>query len=702
MSADTTGRAPRVSRWVSILPDGRVRLRLGKVELGQGILTALAQIAADELGVGFADVELVTAGTPEGPDEGFTSGSRSVMDAGSALRAACAQARRNLVDLAARRTGCPPASLSVEAGVVRDRSGGQVARYADLAPDTDGWDGTVEADAERSRARGLVGQSVPRVDLADKFLGRPRYVHDLRLPGQLFGRVVRPPGPGAALRSADEAAARAQAGVVAVVRRGSFLGVVAEEEDAAITAAEVLRASARWAGGEPLPRQEELASLLRSAPAEDTRVLERADQDARRRVAAEHRFSYFRPYLAHAAIGPSAAAARFGSDGIEVWTHSQGVYPLQRAIAASCGVAADSVRVRHVEGPGCYGHNGADDVAYDAVLLASAVPGRPVHVTWSRDDEFAWEPYGPAMVVDVSAGVDERGNICSWRQDSYGNGHTSRPGHGGQPGLLAGWLQSDGNPPLADDPPLSRGAGNGRNAVPGYAIPDITVTAHRVLRMPLRTSAMRSLGAMANVLAIECTMDRLALAAGADPVAYRLRHCDDPRARVVMESAAAQAGWYDRPRDGDTGRGFGYARYKGSCAYCAVVAEVEAVTDVRVRRLVIAVDAGEVINPDGLANQVEGGAVQAVSWTVREQVRFGEHGVTSRGWDTYPILTFSDVPRVELTVADRPGSAPLGVGECTQGPVTAAVANALADTLGVRIGSLPLTAGRVAEIVARQ
>lgn len=698
MSAGTAGCAPRVS----ILPDGRVRLRLGKVELGQGILTALAQIAADELGIALTDVELVTAETSDGPDEGFTAGSRSVMDAGSALRAACAQARHDLIELGARRAGCPPESLSLEAGMIRDYRGGQVARYADLAPQVAGWDGPAGADAGPSPTRRLVGQSVPRVDLADKFLGRPRYVHDLRLPGQLFGQVVRPPGPGATLRSADEAAARAQAGVVAVVRRGSFLGVVAEAEDVAITAAELLRVSARWADGEPLPRQQELASLLRSAPAEDTRLLERVDEEARRGAVTEHRFSYFRPYLAHAAIGPSAAVARVGGDGIEVWTHSQGVYPLQRAIAACCGVAVGSVRVRHVEGPGCYGHNGADDVAYDAVLLASAAPGRPVLVTWSRDDEFGWEPYGPAMVVDVSVGVDERGTICSWRQDSYGNGHSSRPGHDGQPGLLAGWLQSDASPPPASDPPPSAGAGNGRNAVPGYAIPDITVTAHRVLRMPLRTSAMRSLGALANVLAIECTMDRLALGAGTDPVAYRLRHCDDRRAREVIESAAERSGWYDRPRDTDAGWGFAYARYKGVCAYCAVVAEVEAVTDVRVKRLVIAVDAGEVINPDGLANQVEGGAIQAASWTVREQVRFDEHGVTSRDWETYPILTFSDVPRVELTVAERPGFPWLGVGECAQGPVAGAVANALADTLGVHIDSLPLTGQRVAEILAQQ
>lgn len=665
MGSESPSPAPDHHPMVEPLPDGRFRVHLGKVELGQGVVTALLQIAADELEVDLSDVDLATADAPTGPDQGFTAGSRSVMDGGEALRVACAEARH--------------------------------------ANDVRGAGRSGRASPRGARGdRRLVGESVPRVDLPDKFLGRPRFVHDLDLPAQLFGRVVRPPTPGATLERLDEVGVRDLPGVVAVVRRGSFLGVVAEEEDVAITAAETLRAATRWTAGDSLPTQVDLPAMLRSSPAEATTLLRRVDDDARRRVVVERRFSYFRPYLAHAAIGPSAAAAVHAEGRIEVWTHAQGVYPLQRAIASGYGVEPDAVSVHHVEGPGCYGHNGADDVAYDAVLLAAAVPGRPVHVTWSREDEFAWEPYGPAMVVDVQVGTDEQGTICTWKQDSYGNGHTARPGHGGEIGLLAGWLQVDERTPPSGDPPLAAGAGNGRNIIPGYSFPDVVATAHRSTWMPLRTSSLRSLGAMANVLAIECTLDQLAESAGVDPLAYRLRHCDDDRAREVMEAVARLAAWHDRPRREGHGWGLAYARYKGICAYCAVVAEVEAVDDVRVKRLFLAADPGEVINPDGVANQLEGGAIQAASWTVREQVNFDQRSVTSRDWETYPILSFSEVPTVEVTVLDRPALPSLGVGECAVGPVTAAIANALADALGVHVGSLPFTGARVAQILAAE
>ncbi|HEX3312186.1 MAG TPA: molybdopterin cofactor-binding domain-containing protein [Streptosporangiaceae bacterium] len=420
-------------------------------------------------------------------------------------------------------------------------------------------------------------------------------------------------------------------------------------------------------------------------------------------AARSHEATYHRPYLAHAAMGPStatalASTAPAGDEAgvrLEVWTHSQGVYPLRRELARALKLTENQVRVRHVEGAGCYGHNAADDAAMDAALLALAVPGRPVQVVWSRADELGWEPFGPASVVRVTADVDARGDVLSWRHEIWGNGHVTRPGFGRSIGLLAA-SHRDGGEPIepAAEPPLERGGGAGRNAVPGYAFPAYRVMNHRLSVMPLRTSSLRSLGGFVNVFAIESFMDELAVAAGRDPVEYRLAQLADPRGRAVIEAVVRRSGWADwspAASSRSVGHGIGYARYKNSSAYCAVVAEVEAVTEVKVRRLTIAVDAGLVINPDGAENQVEGGAIQATSWTLKERVRFDRLTVTSDTWDSYPILRFSEVPAVEVELLPGHENPPLGVGETAQGPTAAAIANALCDALGVRVRTLPLT-----------
>ncbi|HEV7208422.1 MAG TPA: molybdopterin cofactor-binding domain-containing protein, partial [Mycobacteriales bacterium] len=397
------------------------------------------------------------------------------------------------------------------------------------------------------------------------------------------------------------------------------------------------------------------------------------------------------PYLAHASLGPSCGVAIWPGDGsLRVWSHSQGVYPLRAELARAFELAPDRVVVEHVEGAGCYGHNGADDAAYDAALLARAVPGRPVQVVWSRADELAWSPFGPAMVVEIEAGVDQAGAVCSWRHEVWGNGHSSRPSSPGHPPLLATTMQDPARVrPPAGDPPMERGGGAGRNAVPLYDFPGVCVVGHRLESMPLRTSALRALGAHLNVFAIEAVVDELALAVGADPIAYRHAMVSDERARAVLAAVAERSGW-DRLPPG-SGRGVGLARYKGVGAWCAVVAEIEAEDSVRVRRLTVAVDAGLVVNPDGVVNQIEGGAVQAVSWTTKEQVRFDRRQVTSTTWEDYPILTFPEVPPVDVVVIDRPELPSLGVGEASVGPTAAAIGNALRDALGVRFGQLPLT-----------
>jgi CO/xanthine dehydrogenase Mo-binding subunit len=686
---------PRLGAWLRVLPSGVVEVRPGKVELGQGVLTALAQVAAEELDVGVARVRMIPAATGVSPNEGYTAGSLSIQHSGSAIRLVCAEARGLYLGVAAARLGVPESKLTVADGQI-------------LAPDgrsTSYWQLADDALLDRAAsgqyppkpasAYHVVGTSVPRLDLPDKLTGRPRFVHDLSPEGLCYGRIVRPPSRGATLTGLDARATLARPGVLTVVRDGSFLGVVAEREEVALRAADQLRADATWERRSTLPDAGELPSFLRSAAAETSVLAERGAPSPKEQVAASVEATYQRPYLAHASIGPSSATALFGGrerGRLQVWSHSQGVYLLRAELARALGLSPDDVTVMHVEGPGCYGHNGADDVAMDAALLALAVPGRPVQVVWSRPDELTWAPFGAAAVVRMAADVDAAGNVLSWHHEIWGNGHSTRPGSTRSVALLANEHRAGGEKiAAAAEPPMTHGGGAGRNSVPDYDFPAYRAVNHRLLDMPLRTSALRSLGAFLNVFAAESFMDELALAAGRDPVEYRLACLSDPRARAVIESAVARSGWDGRSSADSVGHGIGFARYKNTSAYCAVVAEVEAVSDVRVRRLTIAVDAGLVISPDGAANQVEGGAVQATSWALKEQVRFDRYTVTSDTWETYPILRFSEVPAVDVRLLPGNGNPALGVGETAQGPTVAAIGNALYDALGVRVRTLPFT-----------
>ncbi len=681
---------PTLSTWLDLDEPGLVRVRTGKVELGQGILTALAQVVVDELGVAPARVAVAAASTEAGPNEGFTAGSLSVTQSGAALRHACRVLLGVLSARVADATGCAPAELVLSDGrfVHAGRDVGDLWRAAAQG----GLD--VDATGDAGPAAAVAAACSPpmaRLDLPDKVLGRPRYLHDLRLDAMAHGRVVRPPRPGARLESVDVSVAES-AGVVAVVHEGSFLGVVTDDEHAADVAAAALAGAAVWSGGDPLPA--DLPSWLRAQPA-DTSIVVAADPDV---ADATLRASYSRPPLAHASIAPSCGVARWDGDRVQVWTHSQGIHPLRAATAQALGIDPGLVEVQHVEGAGCYGHNGADDAAFDAVLLARHADGRPVRVQWTRADELAWSPVGSAMVVDLAAGVGPDGCVSDWSHALWSNGHTARPGYAGQPGLLADAHRRDTEPVPSVDPPEARGHGSARNAVPGYDLGRVEVVAHRALRMPLRTSALRSLGAHLNVFAIESFLDELAVQVGADPLDFRLAHLRDERAAAVLRLAAERGG-YREPRPDDVGRGIAYARYKSRGAWCAVVAEVEAVDRVAVRRLTVAVDVGRAVSVDGVRNQLEGGAIQATSWTVAEQVRTGDVGVQSTDWETYPILRFSQVPRVEVHVLDRPDEPSVGAGEAAQGPVAAAIANALHDAIGVRVRDLPLSPEHVAAAI---
>ncbi len=387
--------------------------------------------------------------------------------------------------------------------------------------------------------------------------------------------------------------------------------------------------------------------------------------------------------------------AQWTGDRVHVWTHSQGVYLLRTDLALVLKLPAENITVEHMEGAGCYGHNGADDVALDAVLLAKAAGGRPVRLQWSRQDEMTHAPFGAAMAIEIEADLDARGEIVDWRHSIWGNGHVARPGRAALPALLAGTEIENPFPrTIATNPPQATGGGADRNSVPLYDFPSWTVQCHRLLTMPIRTSALRTLGAQGNVFAIESFLDELAAERGEDAVAFRLRHLSDPRSREVIESVARRVNWKPHKRAG-VGYGIGFARYKNTGAYCAVVAEIEGAEEIRVRRLTIAVDVGEAINPDGVINQIEGGAIQATSWVLKEQVRFDRERVTSNTWSSYPILRFSEAPEVRVEVISRPEMDAVGAGEAAHGPATAAIANAVFDCLGVRVRNLPITRDRL-------
>lgn len=681
---------PRLGAWLSVTDDGRIGIRVGKVELGQGILTALAQIAADALHVPVHQVQMLPAHTDLGPDEGLTAGSLSTAQAGPALRHVGAVAVREVARLAATAWRVPVENVEVVDGTVQcgERSTSLVHLARMLDPDTDL---RVEAEpAPATLAGRSVGTNEPRLDLPDKVLGRPRYIADLRPEGLLYGRVLRPASMGATLTGLTD---RTWEPGVQVVRDGSFVGVVAPDEATADRALAALRDAATWDERDLLPDEDAVVEFLRAGPHDDLEVMaeDLGDAGPDARVL---RASYSRPFLAHASIAPSCGVAQWVDGRVHVQSHSQGIHQLRNAIAAAIGLDAGDVVVEHVENAGCYGHNAADDAAFDAVLLARAVPGRPVQVRWSREDELTWGPLASAMSVAVEARLVD-GRVRGWSYDVWSQGHSTRPGYAGVPGLLAGGHLADPLPvPAPTDPPPAAGGGTTRNAVPLYDVGPRRIVGHRLTRTPIRTSAMRALGAFTNVFAIESFMDELAAAAGIDPLAFRIAHLTDPRALAVLREAAERSGWGEALPE-DTGRGIGFARYKDTGAYCAVVAQVRVDHEVHVERLTVAVDVGLVVNPDGVRNQIEGGATQATSWTLKERVRFDRRRITSGDWESYPILAFREAPRVDVHLNDRPDLPSVGSGEAAQGPTAAAIANAVHAALGVRVRDLPLTADAV-------
>jgi len=663
---------------------------------------------AEELDVGFDRVTMIVGDTAITPDQGTTAGSKSIQVAGPVLQQAAAEARLILLTRASERLGVGADTLQVTDGVVSvaDDPSKSVS-YGDLVGEPFGREVTGEAPVKPPAEHTIVGQSIPRVDILAKLTGGEAFVQDIRLEGMLHGRVVRPyvrtlDGIGATIESFDDTAAKAVPGVVAVVRNGNFVGVVAEREEQAIAAGQALQIT--WSALPELPNQAQLYDLMRDMPAESEVVLNNGDAEGALGMAAQtHEATYQFPYQAHASMGPSCSVADVRPDGATVYSSSQGVYALRDALAPILGFEPEQVRVIHAEGAGCYGHNGADDASADAAVLSQAV-GRPVRVQWMRADEFAWEPKGPAMVMDLRAGLDADGNVLAWDYTVWTPTHSTRPG--GEPArLFAGQLV---DPPA---PPAELGqTGGDRNAPTNYSFPNNRVTTHWIETPPLRPSALRSLGGLANATANEIFVDEMAVLAGADPVEFRLRHLADPRATAVIEGVARAAEWEARPSGPTTsgaapaagglltGRGVAFARYETEFAYAAVVADVAvdpASGDVRVTNVAVAHDCGLIINPDGLTNQIEGNVIQGVSRALKEEITYDQTLVTSLDWSSYRILSFAEVPAITVELVDRPEEPPLGAGEPSICPMIAAINNAIYDATGARLRTVPYTPERV-------
>jgi nicotinate dehydrogenase subunit B len=690
---------PRPDRWLRFDPDRTVHLSVGKVEIGQGILTALTQIAAEELDVPPGCVRILSGDTDRAPDEGSTSSSLSIEVSGASVRLISAEVRARFLDRLAQRLNCAPAELSVADGGFL-RGGTPTGQdYWSFAPEIDlTQPATGRAPPKPRAAYRLVGKALPRVDLPAKLSGAA-FVHDLAPPGMLHARMLRQPGRGAQLAALDEAAIRrAAGGDIRIVRQGNFVAIVSEDETVAHRAAIAAPAHAKWEDVAAIPPGADEARAFVGQSADDR--LSGAPMPTAPPTGPVVEATYSRPYIAHASLGPSCALAEERDGHLTVWTHSQAVYPLRNSLSNILGRPIETISVRHGQGAGCYGHNGADDAALDAALVAQLVPGRPIRVQWRREEEFGFEPVGTAQVVTLRAVLDAKGRPADWTAEIWAGSHVQRPASGGNM-LAHEALPTPPPDPRPFEPPEASGGGGVRNAVPMYDIPATRIVHHLARRTPIRTSSLRSLGALANVFALECFLDELAERAGEDPLAYRLSILSNPRARAVIERASAMANWAGRGAAG-TGRGLGlgFGQYKNRSAYAAVVAEVEVEREVRLRRVWCAADGGLIISPDGARNQLEGGIVQAASMTLKEQVRFDRQGIRSLDWESYPILRFSEVPEIAVELMDRPDQPSLGMGECTIGPTAAAIGNAVAHALGARIRDLPLTRERIAAALA--
>jgi nicotinate dehydrogenase subunit B len=678
----------QLDSWLAVASDGRVTVYVGKVDLGTGVKTALAQIAAEELDVSLADVTMVQGDTATTVNQGETFGSQSISMGGTQLRSAAAEARSVLIQQAAQRLGVSPDNLTVRGGVISlSADPSRSVTYAELVG---GRQVEVQLSGQATpkdpSEYQIVGKAIPRLDIPEKVTGLFQYVQNVRLPGMLHGRMVRPaPQSGATLVSLDESSLIGIPGLVHVFVRDNMVGVVTRREEQAIKAARQLQVT--WSGPAGLPDQSETYAWVRNAPADD-QVLEEAGDaeaglaEADRRIRATYEF----PFQSHGMIGPVTSVVDVKDSGATVWSGTQNPVGLRAEIARALDLPTEAVRVIYIEGSGCYGRYTADDAALEAALLSQVV-GQPVRVQWSRQEEHGWDHYNPAMVFELEGGLDEQGNVTAWSYDVWSASHLGDQLLGSHTG--GRWA----NPRFV-----------GINSPNSYNFDHRRLTLHALRSQFLRSGSFRSLGSIESHFAAESFFDELAAAAAADPVEMRLRYAAEPRGRAVLQAAAELAGWSTRPspkpdaarRGVATGRGVALGRYGRTRV--AAVAEIVVDTtsgELSVTRVSVAHDCGLMVNPDGVRNQVEGNVIQAVSRTLKEEVRFDRAAVTSVDWVTYPILTFPEVPEVQINLINRPDVPSSGAGEAATTPIPAAIGNAIFDATGIRLRRVPFTSERV-------
>jgi len=721
----------RLDSWIAIGADGSVTAYTGKCELGHGLYTAQTQLIAEELCVPLERVKLIQCETGVTPDQGTTSGAQShpTNFNRNNLALAGATARQALLERASARLGLPVDQLEAREGQVRVKSDpSRRIGYGALVAG-----GTFSIALDRGARRKdpgewtILGQPIPRIEIPAIATGRFEYVHNVRLPGMLHGQVVRPPAVGATLKGVDESSVSNLPGVVKVVVRKNFVGVVAEKPWQALQAAGKLKAT--WNPGAGLPGWDGFYDWLRSQqPRRDSCVVNSKDVDEKLRGAATIlKATYHYPYQMHASLGTSCAVADVRDGKATVWSATQAVYPLRATVSQLLGMNPEDIRVLFRMGSGCYGLNGADTVSYDAALLSHAV-GRPVRVQLTRKDEMAWENFGVAYVIDQRAGLDGGGTIIAWDHESWSPTLGGRPGSSNPGNVVTGFLAGFQPSPFVERTPAPdpRSFANGSNAAPSYVtgcvdgrcggtgkIASQRVVAHAV-RSPFWTGPLRSPNRLQNTFAHESFLDEIAASIKQDPVEYRLRHLSDPRLIEIVRAAAQAARWESRPspRTGNrrngvaAGRGIACVLYEGDNGYCAMVADVEVNQDmgsVGVKRLVIASDCGPISNPDGLRNQLEGGALHGLSRTLLEEVQWDGQRITSTNWMSYrPLFLSADVPKIETVLIDRRDAPATGAGETSITVVGAAIANAVFDATGARVREIPLTPPRIKAALERR
>jgi len=700
---------PQLDQWLKFNTDETLTLRTGKVELGQGIKTALAMICAEELDLRLDRIVVESGDTETCPVEFMTAGSMSIEGSGSAIRQISAEAHYYLLKWASASMNLPEEELLVEDGMIHHPGSNNSMSYWELMQDRN-FDQAASGIVEPKSAgdHSIVGKGGQRIDLKAKITGAPAFIQAQDFAAMLHGRIMRPPGYHSHLQSLDAEVISNLPGVLKVVVDGDFVGVIAEHEYQAVKALEKMKLNAKWQITAELPKPEDISDhLLKNATsnlpvidgmpvAEEVPEILVSDLGGKRHAA-----TYTKPFYMHASLGPSAAIARWRDGKLKVWSHSQGPVVVRGALAQALSMEPEEIHVIHLENAGCYGHNGADDAALDACMLAKALPDTTVMLKWSREDEHSWEPYSPAMVMKLDASLDDDSRIAAWNHDVYSYTHMGRPvPFGSVSNFIAAWHRAYPMPRPEARPGMMPHGGIHRNADPYYQIYNKRVIKHLVKDSPLRTSSTRGLGAFGNVFAIESFMDELAYEAGIDPVTFRLMHLEDKRAIELIEKGreaallARQGQFSSGARPWQTGSGMAFARYKNVMCYAAVFVDLAVnleTSEIQLIHAVITADAGQVIDPDGLANQLEGGFIQSASWTLKEQVLFDANGITSRDWETYPILTFPEIPTVEVILLDHPEQRSLGSGEATQGPTPAAIANAVFDATGLRVRDLPMT-----------